>query len=439
MTKDDITYVVFFYSLVVASIIDRFFVIDRHKGHYGAGVGMTALLFLCGSEILYPLVNVGINTIIILCFSRKRWSGILSFIFTSAYLFYFRYYCFASSLTNMFMMSTTLKMMSVAIDHAKVNEFPKHNDDTEFQLTNEITFEHLIFYALHYIGLVGVPFYTYKTYSDYINLPFKHHSSDWQYKSWICVIDSFIVILGRQLLNYFWPFSYFLTDEFLEKRSIFYRIWIIYPLGFDFVLRIYNAFIMANIPCYISGLGAYPDFTKPECGHGPTINIEKMKMLSKENLHDVTFSYKTIENAKIKKVYFLMQFKKSIKYWNRTIQFWLYKYVFKMVPYNALKKPATMLFSSYWHGLQLSNLLSLFFVSLIIYIEERWENILKGKKFSSFHKCIRTVLKIHILYNLITIFISQEWNVIVRYQSSVYWNYIVILSLLLLSSFFVRP
>lgn len=69
-----------------------------------------------------------------------------------------------------------------------------------------------------------------------------------------------------------------MNDQFYS-RSIFYRIWYIYPISIDFILRIGHAFIITNASCFVSGLGAYPDFTKAKCGHGPTSNLEKMSMM----------------------------------------------------------------------------------------------------------------------------------------------------------------
>ncbi|XP_044759217.1 lysophospholipid acyltransferase 7-like isoform X2 [Coccinella septempunctata] len=373
--KEELLYATFFYYALIAALVDKIYVTDKHKGKYGACIGITALIGLCGWEVVFPLVNIIVNTAIIFFYGKR--AGVINFSFTLAYLFYFRCFCSTTPITNMFMMSTTMKMISAAMESSTERQIL----DGKFETNLPYSFcpKNIIFYALHYIGLIGVPFYTFKTYCEYINLPLKNYPSEWKYKATICLVDSFIFILLKQFLNYLWPLSYVSSDEFYDKRSVLFRIWYIYPINFDFILRIGNAFIMMDACCYISGLGAYPDFTKPKCGHGPIENTMKMSMLRQENLHKYKFSYETINNVNFKKVFFSTEFKQIIKNWNRTIQYWLYRYVYITVPYKFLKKPATMIFSSYWHGIHVGYIWTWFFVSLALYIEKRWDFILRGR------------------------------------------------------------
>lgn len=97
---------------------------------------------------------------------------------------------------------------------------------------------------------------------------------------------------------------------------------------------------------------------------------------TRDNLYKYDFTYTTVSNVNMTGVHFSVEFKESIKYWNMTIQFWLYKYVYNIVPFRFLKKPATLLFSSYWHGLNSGNFISIFFSSLILFLEKRFDRIL---------------------------------------------------------------
>lgn len=69
--SDDFFYVLFFYTSLLAALVDKFYVVDRYKGKYGAFIGFLSLLYLSGLEIIYPLVNIAVNALII-CFFRKR-------------------------------------------------------------------------------------------------------------------------------------------------------------------------------------------------------------------------------------------------------------------------------------------------------------------------------------------------------------------------------
>jgi lysophospholipid acyltransferase 7 len=72
-------------------------------------------------------------------------------------------------------------------------------------------------------------------------------------------------------------FQYAETEEFYNERSLFYRIWYITPTFFIFRMRIYVGMVLSECVCTMAGLGAYPEFTEPSSGHGPTKAFNKLK------------------------------------------------------------------------------------------------------------------------------------------------------------------
>jgi lysophospholipid acyltransferase 7 len=71
--------------------------------------------------------------------------------------------------------------------------------------------------------------------------------------------------------------QYAKSEEFYNEQSLFYRIWYITPTFFIFRMRIYIGMVLSECVCTMAGLGAYPEFTEPSAGHGPTKAFGKLK------------------------------------------------------------------------------------------------------------------------------------------------------------------
>jgi lysophospholipid acyltransferase 7 len=67
------------------------------------------------------------------------------------------------------------------------------------------------------------------------------------------------------------------SEEFYNEQSLLYRIWYINPTFFIFRMRLYTGMVLSECVCTMAGLGAYPEFTAPSSGHGPTKEFSKLK------------------------------------------------------------------------------------------------------------------------------------------------------------------
>jgi lysophospholipid acyltransferase 7 len=67
------------------------------------------------------------------------------------------------------------------------------------------------------------------------------------------------------------------SEEFYNERSFLYRLWYINPSFFIFRMCIYIGMALSECVCTMAGLGAYPEFTEPRSGHGPTKEFGKLK------------------------------------------------------------------------------------------------------------------------------------------------------------------
>ncbi|KAK9885178.1 hypothetical protein WA026_010686 [Henosepilachna vigintioctopunctata] len=378
MNQDDFLYLTVFYVVLTASYFDRKFENRLLKQVYGAVIGFCFSLVLCGTEIHLILINVAVNAWIT-AFSDRKKCQILSFIFTFSFLFYCRQFSL-SPVTNIMLMSTTMKMVGVAFEANEEYSTNRMKNDTDVRPSSRfqsVKWKDIVFYGMNYNGLFGAPYYTYSTYEDFLELPFKYYH-DWKNLCIYKLVSSSIIITLYLIVDHFWPISYTSTEDFFENERTLYRIWYVYPIAYTFTFRVWNALVLLECSCCINGLGVYPTFTKPQCGYGPTEMYDKMKSLRDEaQLIKEEYSFATIENIDILKYHSKLEFGKAIRHWNSTIQYWLYKVIYKNIPYDLLKKPATMLASSYWHGLDFGYFASLFFSSLILVVEKRWSVLLK--------------------------------------------------------------
>ncbi|KAL3274406.1 hypothetical protein HHI36_015799 [Cryptolaemus montrouzieri] len=425
MNKDDLQYLFLFYISIVAGYIDRKIEKRKHKQVYGATVGVIFAYVLCGQEIVYPLLNILVNTSIIINGEKKK-CHLQSFIFTFSFLYISRIYSL-SSFTNILLMSTTLRMVGVACE---VNS--DYLKDTEEEVKTQqpkkldkITFSDIALYGMNYIGLLGAPYYTYSVFEDYLNLPFRRYH-DWKNLCFYKLICSTAIMSLYVIVENLWPLSYVATEEFHSTKTILYRIWYVYPTAYSFIFRVWNAFVLFDCCCCMTGLGVYPRFTKPKCGYGPTVRIDEMISLKNEDdLKKQIYSFSTIKNVNIMMFHTTLGFGEAIKQWNTTIQYWLYTFIYKKVHIEFLKKPATMFVSSYWHGLHFGYFASLFFSTVILFVDKRWQLLLDGKK--SFNiQLLMQMAKFHLLYNCTISFLLKERDIILQYQKSTYYNSMII-------------
>jgi lysophospholipid acyltransferase 7 len=108
------------------------------------------------------------------------------------------------------------------------------------------------------------------------------------------------------------------------------------PLFFTFRMRFYSGFILSEVACMTSGLGAYPVPSNPKPGAGPT-SLEHLKPGQK----DVEYNFETIHNIEEYSTEF-DDVRGSLKSWNMTVQWWLVQNVHRRFPLKALRVVATM-------------------------------------------------------------------------------------------------
>lgn len=211
--------------------------------------------------------------------------------------------------TNMLQMILTLKIIGFAFEKNSVATKVKNG----LELTGaekeicESQFMDVFHYCFNYIGLLTGPYYTYRTFYDYFNTPYSRYADCWQ-----ATLDRFKYIPFYALLflgtSQIWPIEYATSEEFYD-RSVFYRLFYVWPSFFIFRMRIYSGIVLAECVCVSAGFGAYPKVLESKCGHGAT------KEITPEILDKITeceYEFESIENVNVSGVESCLTFREGL-------------------------------------------------------------------------------------------------------------------------------
>lgn len=357
-----------------------------HKKLFSAASGF--ILLICCSQLqsLHAIITVVVNTAIIRCLKDCKAA---SFCFCFGYLYVFRSpetFNFNPPLpfANAIQLILTLRVVGVAFEVADSRKRKEHLlvsnskpiQDAKLQAKEQLanwkivepsTLD-LVLYCFCYLGMMTGPFYTYKTYEDFVENKRKVPPANYlklnpKLRNLLVYIPLFMVVSSlfqNESLR---------QDWFYEDTTIGYRI--IYAIGCyaGFRIRFYVAWILAEFACVTAGLGAYPKNSKTRPGMGPTLSPvypEKSTYINSDE-----YDFETIRNIDEYAVEMETTIRGVLKTWNKTVQYWLVWIVHKRFHENGkvLAMVATMTVSAYWHGLHGGYYLALLTVPYFYFTE----------------------------------------------------------------------
>lgn len=208
-----------------------------------------------------------------------------------------------------------------------------------------------LFYNSTFSFIFSAPYYTFKTFHDYFNLPFARSAS---VVSWIATRNRILTLFGLfsalMFLQTYWPVTAIVTEEFYTERTLLYRILYIYPMILIFRIAFFTVSLSSELFLFITGFGAYPVESEPKTVVGPTKPITQEMI---DNCRHLKYSYITIETNDILKIEMTSSFYVVVKNWNKTVQWFIANNIFKRLPYKAHPIPSrlvTFIISVFWHG-----------------------------------------------------------------------------------------
>jgi len=369
-----------FILIVFGSILIGFFL--RHfkkptiRKLLPAVIGLTFVVLFCEKQLYHSLLCFLVVTTIIK--SRTKYLTILSFVWSFLYMLFMNichYQGFekTSFVTKRFHFMLTLKLISISCDISdfRKRRIPKekssHSETSSYasKFDDEPSVYDLFMYTYCYVGIFTGPFYTFKTFIDFVNIPSKSVSKIPFYiknsKKITLLVVSILLYFSFPKLTIYRS----LMNESYSDTPFHYRI--LYPFLVTLKVRFkfYSVWLGAELIFHSLNFGAYPEITKPKPGYGPTCNFNQIYSDG-----ELAMSFNTIKNIDPLKLEKATSVKETMNVWNIATKWWLGHYVLKRFPVKFLRLPAVMLTSAYLHGLDAGYYMATLNIILVLKAEE---------------------------------------------------------------------
>jgi len=385
---DDIIYVGLLLVSIAFGKVTRQ-VQDKESRKWTSSIfGLIVVLVVSGWSTLHTLSSVILHTILIK-FSPKSLVHWINFVFGFAYLIFFRscgsieilsWFPMPPSHTNAVQMIMTLKLMGLAFevhDSWKSNASGDSNNlDQKYQNIDVNPRPLDIFhYAFAHTGVLTGPYYRFRTFQDLYETPYAQYA-ECDLAMIKRIIRAPIYIILFLITGYIFPLKAVLEEDYYETTSIWYRLFYMTPVFFNFRMRLYTGFLLSECSCIMAGLGAYPVKSEPKPGQGPS----KLEKLTKVTAKD-EMNFEAIHNIDEFAVETVCTMREALKFWNMTVQWWLVSNVYRRFPKVSrdLRALIVMMVSSIWHGIYSGYYLSLGSVPFVLAVEDLYEKIVRRK------------------------------------------------------------
>ncbi|XP_077292929.1 membrane-bound acylglycerophosphatidylinositol O-acyltransferase frj-like [Arctopsyche grandis] len=348
----------------------------------GTCMGLFLIFFIMGGHACHLILAMIFGAFLTL-YTDKRRCHIVVFGFMMIYLTLFRLWIMYEDRNfyvhiNFMMMLVTCKLAGVAFE---ISNYQKRNDINyrkpyPDEDVDEIspTFSDILHYTFSYIGMIVGPYIRYRTFDDFIKLPFARCSNSWDFikKRLPHVLIHFMLYC---VFNMTWPRMYIFTEEF-SQRSFFYKFTYSVIQFNRFKLWIVFGLTMSECICAAAGFGAYPVTAKCVSTHGPTENYKDLKKISYEEALDLEYDFKAISCIDIYAIQTTPWYTKFIRVWNKSIQYFMAMYIYRSLPRTSHFKLfwpiITIAVCAHWHGIELGYQIGLIFIVIHSLAERRF-------------------------------------------------------------------
>ncbi|XP_017111466.1 lysophospholipid acyltransferase 7 [Drosophila elegans] len=438
MSIDDVIYVICLLGCIGAGSYVRKIADEGQRKLVSTALGVTVVVIVSGLHSLFCFASLALGTATVLLVHPSK-GHLVTFAVMFGYLVIFRLFDFHLGIpghTNMIQMILTLKVSGIAFektaawkrlqarDEQKKNDQRDVNQESLVEITDydedlqTLTAVEILHYSFNYIGVLTGPYYRYRTYRDYFEMPFKSHAP--------CVEATLEKLKNAGFYcalylatNYLWPLDYALSDEFFNDRSFVYRLMYVWPTFWTFRARIYTGLTLSECVCTMAGFGAYPDESDPNNGEGPRKRYQHLKRDADKHLYNFT----TIVNTRVLEVERCWTFREGMKHWNVCVQYWLAVNVYKLFPSKRYRTGATLLCSAYWHGFRPGHYFCIMGAPFYVALEDMWDKLVRKHETGTRRRVIDVlfwIFKWFAFSYLGEAFLLSSFGKIWRFYSSVY-------------------
>ncbi|CAD6997890.1 lysophospholipid acyltransferase 7 [Ceratitis capitata] len=397
MSLDDVIYVICLLGCIGAGHYVKKINDETTRKFISTGLGLLVVFIASGIHALHCIISTTIGSLAVIHIHPRN-GHLITFCIMFGYLIFFRLaHIFGlpnyPGHTNMIQMVLTLKVSGVAFEKtdawkklqkrekeiaerqnnegAKTAEPLVEITDYDVELQN-IGFLEIFHYCFNYIGVLTGPYYRYRTYLDYFEMPFKdyapHINATLEKLKYACLYC--VLYLAA---NYIWPLEYALTDEFYQERSFIYRLMYVWPTFFTFRMRIYTGLTLSECVCTMAGFGAYPDEADVANGEGPRKQYTHLRRDAEKR----TYNFTTIVNVRVRSVETCWTFREGMRHWNICIQYWLAMNVYRLFPSKKYRTIVTLLCSAFWHGFRPGHYFCIMGAPFYVALEDVWHKLVR--------------------------------------------------------------
>ncbi|KAH8298330.1 hypothetical protein KR018_005367 [Drosophila ironensis] len=392
MSVDDVIYVICLLGCIGAGSYVKKLTDEGQRKLVSTALGVIVVVIVSGLHSLHCFASLALGTASVLLVHPSK-CHLTTFVVMFGYLVFFRLFDFYLGIpghTNMIQMILTLKVSGIAFEKTAAWKRIKAREEQDKNQERDVNAESLVevtdydqelqtlsaaeivHYSFNYIGVLTGPYYRYRTYRDYFDMPFKTHAPSIEatleklkYAVFYCVL--------YLTFNYLWPLDYALSDEFFNDRSFVYRLLYVWPTFFTFRARIYTGLTLSECVCTMAGFGAYPDESDPNNGEGPRKRYQHLKRDAEKH----SYNFTTIVNTRVLDVERCWTFREGMKHWNVCVQYWLAVNVYKLFPSKKYRTGATLLCSAYWHGFRPGHYFCIMGAPFYVFLEDMWHKLVR--------------------------------------------------------------
>ncbi|XP_049869111.1 lysophospholipid acyltransferase 7-like [Pectinophora gossypiella] len=355
------------------------------KKWVGSLLGLLLIVIVSGYSAFHP-ISSAIVGIILIKLATVKYCHIVTFFFMFGYLFFFRLadkfgLPLSSGQTNLIQMIIVLRVVGVAFEingswravgAGKKKEDKPDNDkkekDADFLEIHNPSLMDLFHYSFNYVALLTGPYYRYRTFDDYFNLPYSKYADCAGFT--INTLKTVPLYISLYLaMSNVWPLEYILTEDH-NNRSFLYRMLYPWVLFAAFRQRIYSGMTLAESVCTSAGVGAYPVEGKNRTGHGPTVGYLKLNQMTEEEAKRAQYDFNTVESMDVWGCETVVTLRDSMKVWNKAVQYWVAMVVYKRFPVKSLKIHAALFVSVIWHGYHAGYFFCIYFCPFYLMAED---------------------------------------------------------------------
>ncbi|XP_073956365.1 lysophospholipid acyltransferase 7-like isoform X1 [Choristoneura fumiferana] len=357
------------------------------KRNYGAGLGILVTCFICGHYVFHSVFLVWGNVVAIKCCDMRT--------------------------------KTDLNSGAANDDEEAMKLKPSASD--------------IISYAYFFIGIHKGPYYTWKTFNEHFNTPFRS-LGDCRVITEQKLKKAFLCSVGYWMLQMNFPLEVYNDRDFYDNYGSDYRFISNMPRLIMYFFKYQIIMMLCTSICTETGFGVYPAKCMPTPGHGPTTEFSLLKMAagSPEVALQQEYNFAMLKCFDNQKLVMGPKMKDTVRGWDMPTRYWFWTYTYKnMVKSNSTVRSAVSFMAwTIWAGSSKKEVIVALTLWVYIHLETEYAAMYDAGSLKGAWAIGFTIMRILCLIYLTPCFVIADADQAINYYRSIYWAYHILLIVL---------